>query len=333
VIRFLPFIVAVIFVWVLPLASAPAVEPPSSWTHEWKQTDFSRTSIKFDEIMSGGLPKDGIPAIDQPTYQVPEKINNIGNQEPVITVSLNGETRAYPVRILIWHEIANDALGGVPIAVTFCPLCNSALVFDRRVKDQVLDFGTTGKLRNSDLVMYDRQTESWWQQFTGEAIVGKMTGAQLTALPARVESFERFRARTAGQEGATVLVPNYLSMRNYGYNPYSHYDRSTKPFLYGGKLPENIAPLARVVVVGKEAWSLKLVRRLKQIKRGDLIITWEAGQNSALDTTKISAGRDIGNVIVQRDGPNGPTDAVHDISFAFAFHAFYPKALIHTEIE
>ncbi|MFP6777369.1 MAG: hypothetical protein VCB06_03265, partial [Alphaproteobacteria bacterium] len=74
-IRFLPFIKAVIFVWVLPLASAPAVEPPSSWTHEWKQTDFSRTSIKFDEIMSGGLPKDGIPAIDQPTHQVPEEIN------------------------------------------------------------------------------------------------------------------------------------------------------------------------------------------------------------------------------------------------------------------
>ncbi len=331
--KFLPFILAVTFLWVLPLASAPAAEPPSSWTHEWKQTDFSQTSIKFDEIMSGGPPKDGIPAIDQPTHRAPEEINNIGEQEPVITVSLNGEIRAYPVRILIWHEIANDTLGGVPIAITFCPLCNSALVFDRRVDGQVFDFGTTGKLRNSDLVMYDRQTESWWQQFTGEAIVGKMTGTLLTALPARVESFERFRARSADREGATVLVPNYASMRNYGYNPYSHYDQSTKPFLYGGKLPENIAPLARVVVVGKEAWSLELVQRLKRVKRGDLIITWEAGQNSALDTTQISAGRDIGNVVVQRDGPDGPTDAVHDISFAFAFHAFYPKALIHTEIE
>ncbi len=192
---------------------------------------------------------------------------------------------------------------------------------------------STGKLRNSDLVMYDRQTESWWQQFTGEAIVGKMTGALLTALPSRVESFERFRARTADDEGATVLVPNYASMRNYGSNPYSHYDRSTKPFLYRGNLPENIAPLARVVVVGKEAWSLELVQRLKRIERGDLIITWEAGQNSALDTTQISDGRDIGNVVVQRDGPDGPADAVHDISFAFAFHAFHPDAPIHTEIE
>jgi hypothetical protein len=331
--KFLPFVLAAIFLWVLPFASAPAAEPPSSWTHEWKKTDFSRSSIEFDEIMSGGPPKDGIPAIDQPTHRAPSEINNIGEQEPVITVTLNGETRAYPVRILIWHEIANDTLGGVPITVTFCPLCNSALVFDRRVDGQVFDFGTTGKLRNSDLVMYDRQTESWWQQFTGEAIVGKMTGALLTALPSRVESFERFRARTADDEGATVLVPNYASMRNYGSNPYSHYDRSTKPFLYRGNLPENIAPLARVVVVGKEAWSLELVQRLKRIERGDLIITWEAGQNSALDTTQISDGRDIGNVVVQRDGPDGPADAVHDISFAFAFHAFHPDAPIHTEIE
>jgi hypothetical protein len=331
--KFLPFVLAAIFLWVSPFASAPAAEPPSSWTHEWKKTDFSRSSIEFDEIMSGGPPKDGIPAIDQPTHRAPSEINNIGEQEPVITVTLNGETRAYPVRILIWHEIANDTLGGVPITVTFCPLCNSALVFDRRVDGQVFDFGTTGKLRNSDLVMYDRQTESWWQQFTGEAIVGKMTGALLTALPSRVESFERFRARTADDEGATVLVPNYASMRNYGSNPYSHYDRSTKPFLYRGNLPENIAPLARVVVVGKEAWSLELVQRLKRIERGDLIITWEAGQNSALDTTQISDGRDIGNVVVQRDGPDGPADAVHDISFAFAFHAFHPDAPIHTEIE
>ncbi len=137
--KFLPFVLAAIFLWVSPFASAPAAEPPSSWTHEWKKTDFSRSSIEFDEIMSGGPPKDGIPAIDQPTHRAPSEINNIGEQEPVITVTLNGETRAYPVRILIWHEIANDTLGGVPITVTFCPLCNSALVFDRRVDGQVFD--------------------------------------------------------------------------------------------------------------------------------------------------------------------------------------------------
>ena len=331
--KLLPFALAAILLWSSPLASAPAAEAPSSWTNEWKRTDFSRASVDFDEIRSGGPSKDGIPAIDHPKYGAPGEVDNIGDQEPIITVTLNGEIRAYPVRILIWHEITNDTLGGVPIAVTFCPLCNSALVFDRRVDGRVLDFGTTGKLRYSDLVMYDRQTESWWQQFTGEAIIGEMTGTLLTALPSRVESFERFLARTAGHEGVTVLVPTYASMRQYGANPYGRYDRSPKPFLYNGKLPENIAPLARVVVVGKEAWSLELLQRLKRIERGDLVITWEAGQNSALDTRMISMGRDIGNVVGQRKGPDELADAVHDVSFAFAFHAFHPDAPIHTEIE
>jgi hypothetical protein len=181
--------------------------------------------------------------------------------------------------------------------------------------------------------MYDRQTESWWQQFTGEAIIGEMMGTLLTALPVRIESFERYKARAAEYAGATVLVPTRARMRNYGANPYSRYDRSTKPFLYNGALPENIAPLARVIVIGDEAWSLELVKQLKRVERGDLVITWEAGQNSALDTTMIQMGRDIGNVVVQRSGPDGLVDVVHDVSFAFAFHAFHPEAPIYTEIE
>ena len=329
--KILPFALAAIFLWITAVSGAPAAEPPSNWSREWKATDFSRSLIEFSEIRSGGVPKDGIPAIDNPKYVPVAEISDIGELEPVITVTLNGEMRAYPVRILIWHEIANDTLGGIPIAVTFCPLCNSALVFERRIDGQVYDFGTTGKLRNSDLVMYDRQTESWWQQFTGEAIVGKMMGTRLTALPVRIESFERFKLRAAEYEGATVLVPTRARMRNYGANPYSRYDQSTKPFLYDGELPEYVAPLSRVVVIGNEAWSLELVKKQRRIERGDLIISWEAGQNSALDTTMIRLGRDIGNVVVQRDGPDGLVDVVHDISFAFAFHAFHPDAPIHIE--
>jgi Protein of unknown function (DUF3179) len=113
----------------------------------------------------------------------------------VIGVVIDGDARAYPLRILIWHEIVNDVVGGVPVAVTYCPLCNTGIAFDRRVGEQVLELGTTGKLRNSDLVMYDRATESWWQQFLGEAIVGELTGARLTMLPSRLESFANFRER------------------------------------------------------------------------------------------------------------------------------------------
>ena len=104
--------------------------------------------------------------------------DDLAPQEPVVGLTIDGDARAYPLRILTWHEIVNDVVGGTPVAVTYCPLCNSAPVFERTVDGRVLEFGTTGKLKDSNLIMYDRQTETWWQQFTGEAIVGEMTGAE-----------------------------------------------------------------------------------------------------------------------------------------------------------
>ncbi len=322
---------ALALVAALALTPAMAREAPAHWLSEWGGTDFSKASVSFDEIMSGGPPKDGIPAIDDPVFVAAAEVEDLAGTEPVISFFVGDDHRAYPLQILMWHEIVNDTIGGVPVAVTFCPLCNSAVVFDRRVGDAVLDFGTTGKLRNSDLVMYDRQTESWWQQFTGEGIVGTHTGTELRRLASRVESFARFRER-AGAD-AKVLVPNREGARAYGVNPYGGYDSSRRPFLYSGALPEGIAPLARVVVVDGEAWSLDLIREAGRYERGDLVITWEAGQNSALDSRSIADGRDIGNVVVQRAGTDGLEDVAHDISFAFAFHAFHPEAPIHTAAE
>ena len=108
----------------------------------------------------GGPLKDGIPPIDDPVFEPLAAINNLVDTEPVVSVIVGDDARAYPLRVLMWYEIVNDTVGGVPVSVTFCPLCNAAVVFDRRLDDLVLDFGTTGRLRNSDLVMYDRQTES-----------------------------------------------------------------------------------------------------------------------------------------------------------------------------
>jgi hypothetical protein len=137
----------------------------------WK-TDFRKRRVPLAEFRSGGPPKDGIPSIDSPRFLAVGEVDFLRPNEPVIELIVNGHARAYPIQILIWHEIVNDRVAGTPAAVTFCPLCNTALVFDRRVKGDVLDFGTTGKLRHSDLVMYDRQSESWWQQFGGDALVG-----------------------------------------------------------------------------------------------------------------------------------------------------------------
>jgi Protein of unknown function (DUF3179) len=313
---------------------------PVSWRLEWPRTDFSKHSVPFEGIKSGGPPKDGISAIDAPRFERLERGKStgrsagLGDIEPVIALSIGGDARAYPLRVLIWHEIVNDTVGNTPVTVTYCPLCNAALVFERIVDARVLDFGTTGKLRHSDLVMYDRQTESWWQQFTGEAIVGTMTGHRLRLIPSRLESFERFRQRVPQGQ---VLVPSNPNVRNYGRNPYVGYDAAgQRPFLYDGTLPDGIEPMERVVAVettpGRhEAWALTLLRRRGTIENADLLIEWQPGQASALDKASLPAGRDVGNVIVQKRQGDELVDVPYDVTFAFVFHAFRPNSPIYKD--
>ena len=234
--------------------AVPAFANPDRWRAEWPNTDFSRTAVDFSEIMSGGPPRDGIPAIDDPDFIAVSGESRLDATEPVIAVELDGATpRAYPIRYLTWHEIVNDVVGGRPIAVTFCPLCNSAITFDRRVGGQVLTFGVSGKLRNSDMVMFDRETESWWQQAIGEGIVGQHTGTDLTTIPTWMESWEVFSTRNP--DGLVMDQPG--ASRPYGQNPYVRYDSSDRPFLYNGEMPPHgIPPLVRVVRVGERAWPM-----------------------------------------------------------------------------
>ncbi|PKQ10953.1 MAG: hypothetical protein CVT70_16695 [Alphaproteobacteria bacterium HGW-Alphaproteobacteria-1] len=313
--RLIAFLAALVVA--VPLAHAN----PSFWRSEWPQTDFSRTTIKdWSEIRSGGPPKDGIPAIDAPKFLRARSETRIKGNEPVMTLELDGQTpRAYPIRYLMWHEIVNDQIGGIPVAVTYCPLCNSAMTFDRRVKGRVLSFGVSGKLRMSDMVMYDRETESWWQQAVGRGIVGQMTGVELRMLPSWMESWDQFRSRNP--EGLVLAEPAFN--RAYGRNPYQGYDSSRRPFLYEGEdPPHSIPPLERVVRVGDRAWPLTRIRREGAVSEGGVRISWEAGQASALDAGTIAGGRDVGTVRVRdAQGRNVP----HDVMFAFAFHAFWPQ--------
>ena len=304
--------------------SASGQANPAFWKLEWPRTDFSKSNVPLDEIFSGGVPKDGIPPIYEPRFAPIAEVDRLyQGTEPVITVAINGEARAYPLGILMTHEIVNDELGGMSIAVTYCPLCNSAVVFDRNVNGRIHTFGVSGKLRHSDLIMWDHETESWWQQFVGEGIVGEMTGTQLTMLPVRVEAFDLFKERFP--EGEVLLSPR----GGPGFNPYAGYDSSSRPFLYRGSFPEGIRPLDYVVAVDDQAWSIDLLSKEKQVETDDLVITWDAGQNSAMDARNISQGRDIGNVTVQRKHGDKLVDAVHDVTFAFSFHAFNPDGTIH----
>lgn len=303
------------------LVTAAAQADPDFWRHEWPDTDFSKTSVNsWSEIMSGGPGKDGIPALNAPRFIPARDERRIGPREPVITVEIDGAApRAYPIRYLTWHEIVNDTVAGMPIAVTFCPLCNSGLTFDRRVNGRVLTFGVTGKLRHSDMVMYDAQTQSWWQQAEGLAIVGSLTGTRLRQLTSWMESWSEFKMRNP--EGVVMAEPAHT--RDYGRNPYRGYDTLAKPFLYNGdNPPHGIAPLARVVRVGTRAWPLARLADAGTLKEAGVTISWAAGQASALDTRKIANGRDVGSIRV-RDGQG--RDVAHDVMFAFAFHAFWPQ--------
>jgi len=223
------------------------VAQPDSIEREFPKTDFSNAVIPFDEIRSGGPPRDGIPALDDPKFVSAERADWLHPQEPVIVVSVGDDRRAYPIQILIWHEIVNDTVGGKPLSITFCPLCNATLVFEREFDGRVLDFGTTGRLRMSDLVMYDRQTETWWQQFTGRGLIGEYAGRNLTEYPASIVAFETFReANPAGK----VLSRRTGHNRPYGDNPYRGYDRiDQSPFMFEGNTDPRLAPMERVLAV------------------------------------------------------------------------------------
>lgn len=304
----------------IAVAAGPLTADPDFWQHEWPGTDFSVTSVEsWTEILSGGPPKDGIPALSDPQFiRVPDE-TRLGAREPVIVLEVDGaEPRAYPLRYLTWHEIVNDSVGGIPVAVTFCPLCNSALTFDRRLNGRTLSFGVSGKLRNSDMVMYDRETQSWWQQAIGTAIVGELTGAELTLLPSYLEGWAQFAERHP--DGLVMAQPAHN--RRYGRNPYENYDSSKFPFLYNGEMPPHgIAALSRVVRVGDRAWPLDRLREVGVIREAGVELSWREGQASALDAGSIANSRDVGSVRV-RDSQGH--DLPHDVMFAFAFHAFWP---------
>lgn len=299
--------------------SAPLAADPSDWAAEWPRTDFSRATVDFSEILSGGPPKDGIPAIDAPEFLPAARETALDPREPVLTLELGGKARAYPIRYLMWHEIVNDTVAGRPVAVTFCPLCNTAMVFDRSAGGEVLSFGVSGKLRFSDMIMYDRQTESWWQQALGEGVVGHHTGTRLTQLPSVMEGWGQFLERHP--DGEVMAEPDWR--RSYGANPYAGYDSLDRPFLYDGEdPPHGIHPLARVVRVGGRAWPLDRLRSAVEIREAGLVLSWQAGQASALDSARIAEGADVGTVRVVDDKGR---PVVHDLPFAFAFHAFHPQ--------
>jgi hypothetical protein len=264
-------------------------------------TDFARYSVPLSEFASGGPGRDGIPPVDEPRFvSVAAAARLLDDREPVLAVEVAGRARAYPHEILVWHEIVNDTLAGRPIAVSYCPLCNSSLVFDRRVVGRTLTFGTTGNLRNSDLVMWDRQTESWWQQLTGEAVVGELTGERLRVLESQTLSFADFGARYPGGE---VLSRRTGFERDYGRNPYEGYDApDEQPFLLAREADRRLPPKERVlsliraqraVVVPFSSLARRPVVQL-DFDGEPVVVLFKRGVRSSLDAGVIAESREVG---------------------------------------
>lgn len=279
-------------------SSLPDGAPPAL---EQFDTDFSNTTIDLSELKSGGPSKDGIPSIDDPTFvSVDDAREWIDAKEPVITVEQNGEVRAYPLQILTFHEIVNDEIGGTPVAVTFCPLCYSSITFKRTIDGEPVTFGVSGLLRNSDLVMYDRKTETLWQQFTGRAIAGTLAGETLDVLPSQLVSFQQF---AEAHPDAKVLSRGTGHNRPYGQNPYAGYDDvDQSPFAYDGPTDERLPPKEKVVAVSMGEVHKGYPHSITKEKRvihdevdgSPIAVFHTPGAVSALDAQKISESKEDG---------------------------------------
>lgn len=296
-----------------PTGTAPASTTPTAavsptidlnaeafakYGYRWK-TDFAKKSIELSEIVSGVPARDGVPPLNQPKFVTIESASaTLKDQEPVLVYANGGEIRAYPIQILIWHEIVNDVVGGKSVAVTYSPVSNTPIVFDRTVDGNVLRFGTTGFLRKSNLVMWDSQTESWWQQANGSAIVGENNGKKLAPQESQLVSFGDFKAVFPTGK---VLSTFTGFDRRYGNNIYVSYD-SGRPFAFSGKTDERLPAMERVLGVSqdnaKRAYPFRVLKDKKVINEkvgsSDIVVFWKSGAVSALDSPIIAESKNVG---------------------------------------
>ncbi|MCY4536635.1 MAG: DUF3179 domain-containing protein [Chloroflexi bacterium] len=293
-------------VWVFGFARNMAQDqegcnPSHLRTVNWS-TDFCNSIVDVEEILVGNPTKDAIPSLTDPSMEpVSQAAAWLSDRSPVIAVEIDGEARAYPQAILMWHEIANVEIAGIPVAVTFCPLCNSSITFDRRVDDELLDFGVSGFLRNSDLIMYDRQSETWWQQLTGEGLVGSYAGVLLDIIPSQVISFASFADR---YPAGLVLSRDTGFSRQYGINPYRDYDsRPGRPFLFRGEIDARLGSpvdhvLAATVNGVAKAYPFAILREQGVINDSiggrPVAAFFQAGVASALGDSVIDNAADLG---------------------------------------
>lgn len=271
------------------------VSVEQAFTRDGLKTNTEVASIDLRDVLDGGPGKDGIPALTNPAFiSISEARNSIEPSVRGIFLSLNGEKRFYPYSILVWHEIVNDVVGDTPVLVTFCPLCGTAIVFDPVIDDEHTLFGVSGKLYESNLLMYDQKTESLWSQAAGEAVVGELTGTTLSYLPMQLITFEEV---AQNHPGTMVLSTDTGYRRNYDRYPYGDYD-TNEVFIFPVSVSDERLPSKELIyAVNAGAASLAIqVSALTPdsttlIERGPFSITVEKDGGEILVSDSVSGER------------------------------------------
>lgn len=271
-----------------------------------------RYLVDPDKLTSGGPPKDGIPSIDKPKYvTVKEADAWIQDNELILAIQHKGITRVYPLQIMVWHEIVNDVIGGDPMLITYCPLCGSGIAFERKINGEEVEFGVSGKLYNSNLVMYDRKTDSYWTQIDGEAIIGELTGEKLKAVSIDTVVWRDWKEAASDSE---VLSQDTGFNRSYGRDPYGSYYEDSFIFFPLENEDDRIHP--KTVIFGIEVNGVYKAYREDDLKEKDVI-------EDEIDGRKIKVERSEAGVVTITDVA-ADEEIVKERDFWFAWYAFHP---------
>lgn len=278
--------------------------------------DLKGSLIPIEQIHEGGPPKDGIPSIDKPDFTEARLATFLRDSDPVLGMVRNGVTRAYPVRILNWHEVINDRFGKDAVVISFCPLCGTGAAFDARVDGRVLDFGVSGLLYNSDVLLYDRQTQSLWSQLLAQAISGPMKGKHLTLLPLTHTSWVDWRGH---QPATEVLTTNTGQTRPYERDPYAGYESSEEILFPVAFRSAGFHPKERVlgVRIGVETKAYPFV----ELGKTDGVVSDRIGGTALSIRFDRKASRATAHATDGRQLP-----AV--VGYWFAWYAFNPKTAV-----
>jgi hypothetical protein len=288
--------------------------------------DLRGASIPIAEIHHGGPEKDGIPAIDRPDFLSSGFASFLKMSDPVLGLVVDGAARAYPIRILNWHEVVNDRFGQQPVVVTYCPLCGTSVAFDARVGGRELDFGVSGLLYNSDVLLYDRQTESLWSQLLGQAISGPLQGQRLTTLPLIHTTWGDWKRQNPQTR---VLSTRTGQARPYQRNPYDGYETSEALYFPVAFRSAGFHPKERVlgISIGGQHKAFPFVELEKAMRRSSPSgAAFEFQDSLAGQSLRIRFDPAVGRATAH-DAQGAQLPAV--VGFWFAWYAFHPDTAIY----